>query len=78
MTVALPCAQCGRLFAAGHGALCPSCRPEGRHANEVTIPDFDRGQVVPMNEAAREQMRANGETFDEDASERLQRFFGLE
>lgn len=72
MTVAVPCARCGACFAAGHGHLCPNCRPGGAHPGEVRIPDTRGMPVVPLNDAARVQMgRApTGET-PEQAIKRL-------
>jgi hypothetical protein len=60
MTVALPCSNCGRLYAAGHGALCGNCRPEGWHDGELRIPSFDPADAIPMNDAARKQRAKQG------------------
>lgn len=77
MTVAIPCASCGACFTAGHGALCGNCRPEGWHPGELRIPDTRGMQTIPLNDAARKQMVANGEAIDEDATARVRKMLGL-
>lgn len=74
MTVAIPCAKCGAAFQAGNGRYCPTCRG-GFNPGELRIPDTRGMQTTPMNQAARDQMDANGETYDRKASEALERFF---
>lgn len=69
--IALPCARCRSEIPAGYGSLCVKC---GGRAPR--LPSHS-GPVTPMNEAAREQMDANGETYDRAASLTLQRFFKL-
>lgn len=51
MTVAVPCANCGAIFAAGHGHLCPKCRG-GYAPGELRIPQHDPDECVPVNQAA--------------------------
>lgn len=52
---------------------CPSC-----HVRQAPCM-LGRGETVtPMNQAAREAMDKQGEPYDRKASERLERFFGLD
>lgn len=56
----------------GNPTNCPGCNGPVCPIDHAHA----QGQVTPMNEAARQAMRAKGESFDEDASVNLERLFG--